>query len=207
MGLRVNLNLPSTTEINRFVAKTNFYKQVNITPKIHDLIEQQIDRITWTNKVAPTTMNIAADDTVEFQIFHVSLKTPDLDNAVLVFMQKTVSYPILFVVTGARGERAAAVTKNAASKPVVLATDWSSSISLSLKGTTTGAVYQNYLMQLSESFAAVGGDTERHSEATKLKRSIDALSTKIKREAQINKRQDLARERHELEIQLKDIIG
>ncbi len=203
----MNLNLPGTTEINRFVAKTNFYKQASITPKLHDLIEQQIDRITWTNKIAPTTMNIAADDTVEFQIFHVSLKTPDLDNAVLIFIQKTVSYPILFIITGARGERAAAVAKNATSKPVVLATNWSSSLSLSLKGISTGAIYQNYLMQLSESFAAVGGDTERHGEVTKLKRSIDALSTKIKREAQINKRQDLARERHELEIQLKEIIG
>ena len=28
--------------------------------KIHDFIEQQLDRITWVNKVAPTTMNISS---------------------------------------------------------------------------------------------------------------------------------------------------
>lgn len=39
----MNLNLPQSTKVNKFVAKTNFYKRANITPKMHDLIEQQID--------------------------------------------------------------------------------------------------------------------------------------------------------------------
>ena len=203
----MNLNLPKSTEINKFVAKTNFYKRANITPKIHNFIEQQIDRITWANKVAPTTMNISSGEVLEFQVFHVQLKTPDLDNAVLVFMQKSVPYPILFVVSGPRGIRAVAVTKSADSKPVTLATNWQSDLSLELKGGSTDNIYKNYLLQLSSSFAAVGGDTEKHSEATKLKRSIDALSTKIKRETQINKRQELARERHKLEMKLTELIG
>lgn len=203
----MNLNLPQSTEINKFVAKTNFYKRANITPKLRDLIEQQIDRITWTNKIAPTTMNISSGDVVEFQVFHIQLKTPDLDNIVPVFMQKSVPYPILFVIRGARGIRAVAVTKNSDSKPVILATDWRADLSLELKGNSTDSLHKNYLLQLSSSFAAVGGDTEKHSEATKLKRSIDALSAKIKRETQINKRQELARERHVLEIKLRDLLG
>jgi hypothetical protein len=205
----MNLSLPTSTEINRFVAKTNFYKRTNITPKIHDLIEQQIDRITWANKVAPSTMNVSSGNILEFQVFHIQLKTPDLDNSVLVFMQKSVSYPILFIVNGPRGVRAVAITKNADSKPVTLATDWQpdSSLEFALKGGSTDAIYKNYLLQLSSSFAAVDGDAEKHSEATKLKRGIDALSAKIKRETQINKRQELARERHELEAKLKVLVG
>lgn len=203
----MDLNLPKSTEINKFVAKTNFYKRASITPKIHNFIEQQIDRITWTNKIAPTTMNISSGDVLEFQVFHIQLKTPDLDNAVLVFIQKSVPYPILFVVSGPRGIRAVAITKNADSKPVTLATDWKPDLSLELKGSSTDNIYKNYLLQLSSSFAAVGGDAEKHSEVTKLKRSIDALSTKIKRETQINKRQELARERYELEIKLKELVG
>lgn len=204
---QVDLNLPKSTAYNKFVAKTNFYKRATITPKIHDLIEQQIDRITWTNKIAPTTMNISSNDVLEFQIFHIQLKQPDLDNAVLVFMQKSVPYPILFVVSGARGVRAVAVTKNADSKPVTLATDWLSKLSLDIKGNSTGAIYKNYLLQLSSSFAAVGGDTEKHSEANRLKRNIEALSAKVKHETQINKRQELARARHELEVKLEELIG
>ena len=203
----MDLNLPKSTQINKFVAKANFYKRVGITPKIHDLIEQQVDRITWTNKVAPTTMNISSGDILEFQIFHIQLKTPDIDNAILVFMQKSVSYPILFVISGARGVRGVAVTKNVDSKPVTLATDWQPDLSLEIKGSSTDNIYKNYLLQLSSSFAAVGGDTEKHLETTKLKRNIDALSAKIKRETQINKRQDLARERHELEVKLQELIG
>lgn len=201
-----DLHLPKSTEINKFVAKTNFYKRANITPKIHDFIEQQVDRITWSNKVAPTTMNISSGDVVEFQVFHIQLKTPDLDNIVPIFIQKSVPYPILFVISGARGVRVIAVTKNADSKPVIIATDWKPSLSLELKGNSTDTIYKNYLLQLSPSFAAVGGDTDKHSEATRIKRGIDALSTKIKRETQINKRQELARERHELETKLKEVI-
>ncbi|NCU29180.1 DUF4391 family protein [Candidatus Saccharibacteria bacterium] len=202
-----DLHLPKSTEINKFVAKTNFYKRANIAPKIHNFIEQQVDRITWANKVAPTTMNISSGEVVEFQVFHIQLKTPDLDNAVPIFIQKSVPYPILFVISGARGVRVIAVTKNADSKPVIIATDWKPSLSLELKGNSTDTIYKNYLIQLSPSFAAVGGDTDKHSEATRIKRGIDALSSKIKRETQINKRQELARERYELETKLKGMIG
>lgn len=207
MAYSCDLHLPKSTEINKFVAKTNFYKRANITPKIHDFIEQQVDRITWSNKVAPTTMNVSSGDVVEFQVFHIQLKTPDLDNVVPIFIQKSVPYPILFVISGARGVRVIAVTKNADSKPVIIATDWKPSLSLELKGNSTDSLYKNYLLQLSPSFAAVGGDTEKHSEATRIKRDIDALSAKIKRETQVNKRQELARERYELETKLKGIIG
>ena len=202
-----DLHLPRSTEFNKFVAKTNFYKRANITPKIHDFIEQQIDRITWSNKVAPTTMNISSGEVVEFQVFHIQLKTPDLDNVVPIFIQKSVPYPILFVISGARGVRVIAVTKNADSKPVIIATDWKPSLSLELKGNSTDTIYKNYLLQLSPSFAAVGGDIAKHSEVAKLQRAIDALSAKIKRETQINKRQELARERHELEVKLKELLG
>jgi hypothetical protein len=146
-------------------------------------------------------------DVLEFQVFHIQLKTPDLDNVVPIFIQKSVPYPILFVISGARGVRVIAVTKNADSKPVIIATDWKPSLSLELKGNSTDSLYKNYLLQLSPSFAAVGGDTEKHSEATRVKRGIDALSSKIKRETQINKRQELARERHELEVKLKELLG
>jgi hypothetical protein len=100
-----------------------------------------------------------------------------------------------------------AVTKNADSKPVIIATDWKPSLSLELKGNSTDTIYKNYLLQLSPSFAAVGGDADKHSEATRIKRGIDALSAKIKRETQINKRQELARERHELEMKLRQLLG
>ena len=202
-----DLHLPRSTEFNKFVAKTNFYKRANMTPKIHNFIEQQVDRITWSNKVAPTTMNISSGEVVEFQVFHIQLKTPDLDNAVPIFIQKSVPHPILFVISGARGVRVIAVTKNADSKPVIVATDWKPSLSLELKGNSTDTIYKNYLLQLSPSFAAVGGDIAMHSEVAKLQRAIDALSAKIKRETQINKRQELARERHELEVKLKELLG
>ena len=201
----VDFHLPSSTNVDRFIAKTNLYKQSIITPKIHNLIEQQIERITWANKVAPTTLNITANEASEFQVFNIQLKNTDLDDSVLVFIQKSVPYPLLFALHGARGVRAAAVTKNADSKPVILATDWQTSLTLEFKGTTTDTLYKNYLLQLSQSFAEAGGDAHKHSEIVRLKRTIEALNNKIRKESQINKKQELARQRYELEKELEEL--
>jgi hypothetical protein len=202
----VSLNLPNSTEIHRFIAKTNFYKQAGITPKLRDLIEQQIDRITWTHKVAPATMNISSREIAEFQSFDILLKAHELDDAVLIFMQKSVPYPIIFTIRGARGSQVAAIATSD-KRPVVLSTEWQPRVSLELKGNSTDALYKHYLLQLSSRFAAVSGDTEKYIEVARLERGIGALSAKLKKETQINKRQELARERHELELELKDLLG
>ena len=201
------LHLPKSTEINKFIAKTNFYKQAAITPRIHDLIEKQIDRITWVNKVAPTTMNVSSVDMLEFQVFNIKLKTPELDNIVPAFIQKSVPYPILFILNSARGVCIVAIIKGSNNRPVALTTDWQSNISFKPEGLSVDSIYKNYLLQLSPSFAVVDGDIEKYLEVVKLRKNISALSAKIKREVQINKRQHLARECHELEMKLKEIIG
>lgn len=202
----MSLSLPKSTEVHRFVAKTNFYKQSRITPKLRDLIERQIDRITWTNKIAPTTMNISAAEIAEFQSFEIQLKGHELDDAVLIFMQKSVPYPIIFTIRGGRGTQVAAITMGD-KRSIVLSTEWRSKVLLELKGNSTDALYKNYLLQLSSRFDAVSGDAQRYLEVARLERNISGLSAKIKKEAQINKRQALARVRHELELELKDLLG
>ena len=201
----MSLSLPKSTELNRFVAKTNFYKQPGITPKLRDLIEQQVDRITWVNKVAPTTLNISTKEIAEFQSFEIRLKSHEVDDAVLIFIQKSVPYPIIFLLRGGRGSRAAAVMRGE-KYPIVITTKWQSGLSLELKGNTTDAIYNNYLLQLSSDFAAVNGDVEKYIEMARIKRNIDALSAKSRNETQINKRQEIARERHELELKLKELL-
>jgi hypothetical protein len=201
----MSLNLPKSTEINRFVAKANFYKQTGITPKLHDLIERQIDRIAWTAKVAPTTMNISSGKITEFQSFTLQLKSHELDNSVLVFIQKSVPYPIIFIIKGGRGCRAVAVMSGVAC-PVVMSTEWRSEISLEPKGNSTDTIYRNYLFQISSNLARVKGDIEKYSELTRLERAINALKIKSKNEAQINRRQSIARERHELELELMELL-
>ena len=202
----MSLSLPKSTELNRFVAKTNFYKRPGMTPKLRTLIEQQVDRLTWSHKVSPKTMAISTGDIEEFQIFNISLKTTELDNSVLVFLQKAVSYPLIFTIQGGGGVRISAVITET-KQPLVLSTEWRSTDSLELKGNSTDIIYKNYLFQISSGLAAVNGDSQKHVEAAKLKRSIDALTAKIRRETQVNKRQELARERYSLETELKEILG
>jgi hypothetical protein len=150
-------------------------------------------------------MNIASGEIAEFQAFDIQLKVPEIDNTTLMFIQKSVPYPVIFILRGGKGKKAVAII-NTANKPLALSTEWKSEISLNLKGSTTDVIYKNYLLQLSSNFAAVGGDAEKHAAAIKLKRSIDALLVKMKNETQISKRQDLARERHALELELKELL-
>lgn len=201
----MSLNLPKSTEINRFIAKSNFYKQPGITPKLHDLIEKQIDRITWSAKVAPSTMNISSNHITEFQSFTIQLKSYDLDNSALIFFQKTVPYPIIFIVKGAKGCRAVAVIKDTVHY-VVISTEWQNYISLAPKGNSTDILYKNYIFQISPNFSNARGDTGKYIEITRLEKSINTLRAKSKCEVQINRRQDIARECHELELKLKELL-
>ena len=59
------LNLPRTTELNRRIPKQKFYENLSVTPALKRVFIDQIKVIYWRNKIAATTMNLAAGDTVD----------------------------------------------------------------------------------------------------------------------------------------------
>ena len=78
------LGLPESTEFNRRILKQKFYENRSVTPVLKRIFIYQIKVVYWRNKVAVTTMNLAAGETVmEIKDFEVRLSPPHLDVPVL----------------------------------------------------------------------------------------------------------------------------
>lgn len=78
------LGLPKSTEFNRRIPKQKFYENLTVSPALKRIFVEQIKVIWWRNKIAVTTMNLAAGDAVmEIEVFEICLAAPQLDEAVL----------------------------------------------------------------------------------------------------------------------------
>jgi hypothetical protein len=88
---------PQSAAFGRMLAKSKIYEFANPNSKIKNLFVQQIDKITWSYKLSPKTINLPASHGVEeIQVFSISLKTKQLSEEVLSTIDKAIPSPILF---------------------------------------------------------------------------------------------------------------
>ena len=93
------LGLPKSTEFNKRIPKQKFYENLTVTPALKRVFIDQIKVIYWRNKIAATTMNLAAGETVtEVELFEVKLVSPQLDVSVLRQIDKEIPYHIIFLL-------------------------------------------------------------------------------------------------------------
>lgn len=88
--------LPSTTSVKRVIPKNSF--ESSATPKQKRLFTENIQRITWTHKVAPSTTNLRAIEIQEIQFFSVELKKNAPVKELLDLIDRCIPYPIVFKV-------------------------------------------------------------------------------------------------------------
>ena len=93
------LALPRSTEFNKRIPKQRFYENLQITPALRKYFVDQIHSITWKNKIAPSTINLAAGQKVaELQVFSIALNNGTLDESVLKQIDREIPYHILFIL-------------------------------------------------------------------------------------------------------------
>ena len=94
------LNLPASAAFERRIPKQKFYANLTVTPELRRCFTEQIESITWADKLAPQTMNLAAGQWVqEIEVFRIRLAGDTLDGKVTELMDKQIPYHILFVLT------------------------------------------------------------------------------------------------------------
>lgn len=99
MTLKV-VGFPQATEFNKRIPKQKFYENLDISPALRRVFVDQIRLVYWRNKLAASTLNIAAGEAVaEIEVFEVRLNEPQLDEAVLKQIDKEIPYHILFILT------------------------------------------------------------------------------------------------------------
>lgn len=210
------MDLPTSTVVNRFVPKEKFYSKTEVSPKVRQLFISEIEKITWSNKIAPSTLNISSGKLLELQVFEVLLKSHDISESVLRHIDKHIPYPILFIIKRDSSIKAVISFKeqnqrveNNMKVDTYFSTSWAKEVNLQLKGNSVDSIYQNYLYQIapqlkSEKNPSAKQAIESHKVNLKVQKQIDQINKQMKTEPSIAKKQELARQRHQLE---KDLNG
>jgi hypothetical protein len=88
---------PQKAYVNRPIPKTKFYENANITKSVKDAFISQIHQIAWAYKLSPETINLSSTKgLLEVQVFNIHLKTTELDEKVLLSIDKAIPHPIIF---------------------------------------------------------------------------------------------------------------
>lgn len=125
------LDLPVSTEFNKRIPKQKLYENIAVTPAMKKAFVEQIKIIYWRNKIAATTLNLAAGGQVtEIEVFEVRLSAPELDESVLRQIDREIPYHILFLLEyegkyrAVIGYKEAAAGKTAFKVDHYYSTDW-----------------------------------------------------------------------------------
>lgn len=201
------LGLPSSTEVNRRVAKEKLYANAILNTSTKDMIKDQIESVIWRNKLADSTMSVAEGETVkEIQIFEVILRQKALDKRILPTIAKAIPYKILFVLTF--GSEAQAWMEVSGT---FYNTDWFTldGFMLRFEGLNLDAVYENLARQIAAGRLNAEGDiakaVERDKQRRKLEREIAALENKVLREKHFKKQVELNSELKRLRKEMEEL--
>ena len=214
------LVLPKSTEFNKRIPKQRFYENLQITPALKKCFVEQIHSITWRNKIAPTTVNLAEGQKVkELQVFAIALNDGTLDEAVLKQIDREIPYHILYLlefdgkVQAWIGYKEEAGSGTAAFKVnQYYHTEWmvTEDLPLSLEGLDMDSVYENLVKQIagkmleSEKEVTLQEAYAKSVQREKLVKQIDALEKKAWNEKQPRKKMELAQQ---IQVLKKELQG
>lgn len=203
------LNFPKSTEFNKRIPKQKFYENIAVTPAMKKAFVEQIKIIYWRNKIATTTLNLAAGEQVtEIEVFEVRLSAPELDESVLRQIDREIPYHILFLLEyegkyrAIIGYKEAAAGKTAFKVDRYYSTDWldEDDLPVHMEGLALDAVYENFVRQIAgEVLADKNGTTlkesvEQQKRREQIEKQIAALEAKIRKEKQPRKKFEMFRE-------------
>lgn len=211
------IELPTSTLVNRFVPKEKFYNKTLMSSKLRQQFTDEIEKITWANKISPDTLNITAGENSELQIFEIILKGGDISNTVLKHIDTHIPYPLLFVIRKSGSSKLAISYKETTARnqdkmkvDSYFQTDWQQDLNLELKGRSVDEIYKNFIYQIAPELRNTKQTNTK--DAVEINRAklaiqsqIDALNKQIHSELSIAKKQELARHRFELEQQRNEL--
>ncbi len=213
------LVLPKSTEFNKRIPKQRFYENLQITPALKKCFVEQIHSITWKNKIAPSTVNLAEGQKVkELQVFAIALNDGTLDEAVLKQIDREIPYHILYLlefdgkVQAWIGYKEEAGSGTAAFKVnQYYHTEWMTpeELPLSLEGLDMDSVYESFVRQVAgtvlEKADSLHESYTKSVEREKLLKQIDSLQKKAWNEKQPRKKMELAQQIQTLKNELEEM--
>lgn len=215
------LNFPKETCLNKMIAKTKFYERANVSSALKNSFVNDIEKITWINKLSSQTLNVESGEISEIEVFHIKLKVKNFNNKIIETIDKSIPYYILYVLEyeglyqlciGYK-EKNSADSKNKASILKYFSSKWMPEPIIKVQGNKLDTIYENFITQLSDNQINTSDDADLKSEVKKLieisdlDKEIDNLKKQMKRAKQYDEQIRLNRKIKELQKQKGVING
>jgi uncharacterized protein DUF4391 len=212
----MDLKLPKSAHVNKFIAKTKFYEKASLSSKLQNEFINKIQKITWKYKLSESTVGInKTDDVTEIQIFEIELKEKIIPKNVLKVIDKAIPYQILYrfifnndvsygiTLKGIEGGEQSAATNYYFSA-------WDEVLEFDFSGIDLEKVYQKLIkafikneVKEQSSFKDV---IDTDNSIKQLEKEIVVLGSKISKEKQFNRKVELNKSLLDKQQKLNSIL-
>lgn len=214
----MNFGLPETTRFDKRVPKNAFSRNVDISPALKKALSEIVS-VHWRNKLADTTMNVAAGKTVtEIDVLEVRLSSQKVDENALRQIDKVIPRHVLFILAFEENVSAWIGYKEAAGSGTgafkvdrYYHTDWMprESLRFTIDGLDMDAVWENFVIQVGHIKVGegkpLGEQIQLDEQKAKLQKEIEKLEKHARNERQPRRKFELAQRIRELKKMLREL--
>lgn len=210
------LNFPASTHVDRLVPKTAFYKNLEINARLKTRFVEDVERIEWLYKLAPSTMNVNDGKLVhEIVVFQVQLKAEDTPDDVFLTIDRQMPRHVVFLLRFADRGRLllnykewADVDKTRFNILKTFRTEWMplAEVKLALECSTLDGIYEAFAGQVSGFGTHKAEDTKQilalQDEIARKRRTAEALQKRVRNEKQFARQMELNSEARTLKREI-----
>ncbi len=199
------IQFPPSTLINKPVPKTVFYKHLDMNARLKTRFVEDIDRIMWLAKLAPSTLNVVNGQTVhEITVFLVCLKNNDVPDDVFLTIDRQMPRHVIFILQFDEryclllnykewideGKGTFRIIKS-------FRTEWTDgdALQLSINASNMDKIYESFAGQISGFGTYKAADTKRiidlQQQLVQKQRMVEVLQKKVRTEKQFNRQMQL----------------
>lgn len=197
----IMLGLPKSTELNKPLPKTAIYTKFQMNAAEKAKIDADISRIVIVNEVSAAKLNLAPGESVQaFFVLQVILKHREFSEKTLITLSKLIPQNmVLLLEYDGQAKMAVYHTK-------LLQTAWCdpANLTLTIKGLTMDAVWENVIVQIGNIRMQTGNTLDQQiaqdEQRAKLKKEIARLEKLARAEKQPKKKFELAQKIHALKV-------
>jgi hypothetical protein len=213
------IQFPSSTIVNKLVPKTAFYKHLELNNRLKTRFVEDVERIVWSAKIAPSTLPIEDGAVVhEIVVFTITIKNEDIPDDVFIVIDKQMPRHVVFVLQyGDKGrlllnyKEPIEGTKSVYNIVKTIRSAWLplQDIELIIKGSSLDNIYEAMAGQILGFGTITSDDTKRiialQDEIAKKQRAAEALQKKVRTERQFSRQMEYNTEARVLKQEIKKL--
>lgn len=213
------ITFPASTLLNKPVPKTAFYKHLELNSRLKTRFVDDVERIVWTAKIAPSTLAVEDGKKVhEIVVFTITVKREDIPDDVFIVIDKQMPRHVLFLLQyGEKGrfllnyKEPVEGTQSAYNIVKTMHSEWMpwDEMTIDLKGQSLDNIYESIAGQILGCGTSTSTDTKRaivlQEEITKKQRAVEALQKRVRTERQFSRQVELNSEARALKKEISKL--